>query len=283
MLDRFQRSWDLASACMDLLMEEKALIAFPFMASIGVAVVTLSFAVPLVPTFSLLWSQGAEHTVSSLAYVVLFVFYWMQFSLIIFFNTALVEVAMRRFDGEDATVSEGLRRALSLLPVILTYSFIAATVGTLLRLIAERVGFIGRLVVGAIGFVWTVAVALVVPVLAAEDVGPVEAIQRSVELIKRAWGEDLIGSVGIGLVFGVVIAVIIFAGGMVVIATFSVGSVGLAIALLVLLVLSVTLVALAQATLQGIYAAALYRYANGDDAIGDMDRRLLESAFQPRK
>src|SRR6266567_2194686 len=277
MLDRFQRSWDLASACMDLLMEEKALIAFPFMASIGVAVVTLSVAVPLVPTFSLLWSQGAEHTVSSLAYVVLFVFYWMQFSLIIFFNTALVEVAMRRFDGEDASVSDGLRRALSLLPVILTYSFIAATVGTLLRLIAERVGFIGRLVVGAIGFLWTVAVALVVPVLAAEDVGPVEAIQRSVELIKRAWGEDLIGSVGIGLVFGVVIAVIIFAGGMVVIATFSVGSVGLAIALLVLLVLSVTLVALAQATLQGIYAAALYRYANGDDAIGDMDRRLLES------
>ena len=283
MLDRFQRSWDLASACMDLLMEEKALIAFPFLASIGIAVVTLSFAVPLVPTFTLFWSSGAEHTISPLTYVALFVFYWIQFSLIIFFNTALVEVAMRRFDGEDASIGDGLRRALSMLPVILTYAFIAATVGTLLRLIAQRVGFIGRLVVGAIGFLWTVAVALVVPVLAAEDVGPVEAIQRSVELIKRAWGEDLIGSVGIGLVFGIVMAVMVIAGGMVVIATFSVGNVGLATALLALLVLGVSLVALAQATLQGIYAAALYRYASGDDAIGDMDRRLLESAFQPRR
>src|ERR1700693_4145229 len=221
MLDRFQRSWDLASACMDLLMEEKALIAFPFMASIGIAVVTLSFAVPLVPTFALPWSHGAEHTVSSLAYVILFVFYWIQFSLIIFFNTALVEVAMRRFDGEDATIGDGLRRALSMLPVILTYAFIAATVGTLLRLIAERVGFIGRLGVGAIGFVWAAGGARGVPILAAEDVGPVEAIQRSVELIKRAWGEDLIGSVGIGLVFGVIMAVMVVAGGMGVLAAFS--------------------------------------------------------------
>src|SRR5207244_5490339 len=133
----------------------------------------------------------------------------------------------------------------------------AATVGTLVRLLAERVGFVGRLVVAAIGLVWTVATALVVPVLAAEDVGPVEAVQRSVELIKRAWGEDLIGSVGIGLVFGIVMAVMVIAGGMVVMATFSVGNVGLAIALLAVLVLGVSLVALAQATLRAIYAAAL--------------------------
>src|SRR5207302_9901335 len=132
------------------------------------AVVTISFAVPLVPTFSSLWGFGDERTVSSLAYVALFVFYWIQFSLIIFFNTALVEVAMRRFDGDEATVGDGLRRASSMLPVILTYAFIAATVGTLLRLIAERIGFIGRLVVATIGFVWTVATALVVPILAAE-------------------------------------------------------------------------------------------------------------------
>jgi hypothetical protein len=75
---------------------------------------------------------------------------------------------------------------------------------------AERVGFIGKIVVGTIGFVWVVATALVVPVLAAGDIGPIEAIQRSVELFKKSWGEDLIGTAGIGLAFGVVMAVVAF-------------------------------------------------------------------------
>ena len=34
--------------------------------------------------------------------------------------------------------------------------------------------------------------------------------------------------------------------------------------------------------LQGIYAAALYRYASGDPITGAIDRRLLEDAFQQK-
>ena len=67
---------------------------------------------------------------STLSYVALFLFYWLQYSIIIFFNTALVEVAMKRFDGQDASIGDGLRRATTLLPVILIYAAIAASVGT---------------------------------------------------------------------------------------------------------------------------------------------------------
>jgi hypothetical protein len=280
--DRFHRSWELAGECLRLLREDKALLVLPMLSTLAIVVLTASFAVPLAPALGLHLGRGSTPGLSTLGYVALFLFYWLQYAVIIFFNTALVEVAMRRFDGEDAHIADGLRRAASLLPVILVYAAIAASVGMLLRLIAERVGFLGRIVVGLIGFTWSVATALVVPVLAAENVGPIEAIGRSGELIKKAWGEDIIGNVGMGLVFGVIMVLTVLGGGALVLVAFGAHSISLGVLLLVLLILAVCLLALAQATLQGIYSAALYRYANGDTATGGIDKNLLDGAFRAR-
>src|SRR2546421_2949580 len=179
MFDRFERSWELANACMGLLWEDKSLLIFPLLSSIALFLIVGSFAVPLYPLVTAISAHGYVRSLDSLTYVGLFMFYWIQFTIVTFFNTALVEVAMDRLDGREATTGDGLRRAWTRFPIILAYSAIAATLGTVLRLIAGRVGFIGKIVVGMIGFVWVVATALVVPVLAAEDVGPIEAIQRS--------------------------------------------------------------------------------------------------------
>jgi hypothetical protein len=281
MFDRFQRSWDLAAECWQLLMEDKSLLVFPLMSFIAMVLVIGSFAVPLLPAFGFTAGR-APHAISSAGYLAVFFFYWVQYSIVIFFNTALVEVAMRRFDDEDAGVADGLRRAAALLPVILVYAFIAATVGTVLRAIAERVGIVGRIVVGLVGVGWTVATALVVPILAAENVGPVEAIGRSAELIKKAWGENIMGNVGIGMVFGAITFLVAITGGVLVFAAFGNREWAVGIVLAVILVLAISLVALAQATLQGIYSAALYRFATGDPASGGIDRNLLENAFQAK-
>jgi len=282
LLDRFQRSWDLAGECMSLLLEDKSLLVFPLLSAIALVVTIASFAVPLIPVLAALSRYGATQSLGAATYITVFVFYWLQFSIVIFFNTALVEVALQRLDGEEANVGDGLRRAFSLLPVILAYALIAATVGLVLRAIAERVGLIGRIIVGLIGFAWSVGTALVVPVLAAEDVGPLEAISRSVELIKKAWGEDIIGNAGIGVVFGLLIFVTTLLGGFLVTVAFGAHKTAAAILLLVVVVLAVSLLGLAYSTLHGIYSAALYRFANGDPASGNIDQRLLENAFQAR-
>lgn len=281
MLDRFQRSWDLAGECASLLMEDKSLLVFPLLSGLAMLLVIGSFAAPLLSSFAL-WSTHGGQAISSVGYLALFVFYWLQYSIVIFFNTALIEVALDRFDGEEATLGDGLRRAFSQLPVIIGYALIAATVGLILRVIAERVGFVGKIVVSLIGLAWSVATALVVPVLAAEDVGPVEAIRRSVELIRKAWGEDIIGGAGIGVVFGVLIFLMLLVGGLLVVVAFGAGNVAAGIVLLVASVVVVSLLGLAQATLHGIYSAALYRYANGDPAAGGIEPHLLEGAFQAR-
>jgi hypothetical protein len=281
MFDRFQRSWDLAAECWRLLMEDKSLLVFPLMSSIAMVLIVGSFALPLLPAFGFAAGK-APHALSSIGYLALLAFYWIQYAIVIFFNTALVEVAMRRFDDEEVGIADGLRRAASLLLVILVYALIAATVGTLLRAIAERVGIIGKMVVGLIGVGWTVATALAVPILAAENVGPIEAIGRSVDLIKKSWGENIIGNAGIGMVFGAIIFLVAITGGVLVFAAFGNREWALGIVLAVVLIVAVSLIALAQATLQGIYSAALYRFATGDPATGGIDRNLLEHAFRAK-
>ena len=100
--------------------------------------------------------------------------------------------------------------------------------------------------------------------------------------IKKAWGEDIIGNAGIGIVFALVTIVTLLAGGLLALAAFGAHRLTLGVLLLVLLILAVCLLALAQATLQGIYSAALYRYASGDPATGGIDKDLLEGAFRAR-
>jgi Family of unknown function (DUF6159) len=282
MFNRFERSWDLASACMGLLWEDKSLLLFPLMSSIAMLLVVASFAVPLFPLVVAMSAAGNAHTLDALAYVGLFLFYLIQFAIFTFFNTALVEVAMDRLDGQEASTGDGLRRAWARFPIIVAYAAIGATVGTVLRLIGERVGFLGKIVVGLVGFAWAVATALVVPVLAAEDVGPIEAIQRSVELIKKAWGEDLIGNAGIGVAFAVVMVMLAFCGVLLFIAALIAHATALAILVLVALVLTLCGLALVHATLSALYSAALYRYASGETKTGDIDPSLLENAFRAR-
>ncbi len=135
-------------------------------------------------------------------YAWLFAMYVAQYFVIIFFNTALVGAAMARLDGRDPTVRSALKVAASRIGPIFGYAVISATVGVLLRAFAERLGFIGRLVVAGVGVAWTVATFLVVPILAAEGIGPLAAIAKSGALLRKSWGENLIGNTGIALTMG---------------------------------------------------------------------------------
>jgi hypothetical protein len=51
----------------------------------------------------------------------------------------------------------------------------------------------------------------------------------------------------------------------------------------VIVVTGFVLLGLVQASLQGIYAAALYRYAESGEASVGFDQALLQQAFAPKK
>ena len=284
MFDRLSRSWKLLKASAGVLRQDKQLVVFPFVSAAAMLVVFASFAVPVVGLGVLdNMSGGGDQRISVAMYVVAFLFYFAHYLVIFFFNTALVGAAMIRLDGGTPTLGDGLRIAFSRLGAIVGYALIAATVGMILRAIEERVGFIGKIIVGLLGIGWTIATYLVVPVLAARDVGPIDAVKESATLLKKTWGENVIGQAGLGLAFGFILFGMILVGGALVIGAAMTQNVYLIVTVLALTILAIGIAILVQGALSGIYAAALYRYASGGQMTEGFDASTIKLAFAPKK
>ena len=283
MFDRLSRSWDLVQASWGVLREDKELLLFPLISSIAMLAVVACFALPVIGIYGFDGLGRAFDGKTTLAqYTAAFLFYVVQYFVIFYFNAALVGAAMIRLDGGNPRLSDGLSIASSKLGSILGYALVAATVGMVLRMIQERVGFIGRIIVGMLGVGWTVATFLVVPVLVTRDVGPLDAVKESALLLKKTWGENVIGQGGIGLAFGLIQMLVIFGGiGLIVLAAMS-HSIALLILAIVATVVMALLTALVHAALSGIYSAALYRYATGSGATAGFDTSALQLAFRPK-
>ncbi|OZB61606.1 MAG: hypothetical protein B7X39_00975 [Lysobacterales bacterium 14-68-21] len=283
-MGKFARSWELMKASAGVLRSDKSLLVFPLLSGLCSLVVMASFLIP-VAAMTIEGSRlGVEykHGLSTASWTLLFAFYLVQYFVIIFFNTALAGVALKRLRGEQAGVSEGLALAGSRFGAILGYALIAATVGLLLRMVQERLGLIGRFIVGLVGLAWTVATFLVVPVLAGEGIGPVDAVKRSVELLRRTWGENLIGNAGLSVVFGLIGFLLALASVALVIGAFATQSVVAGVTAIAIVALAFIVLALVQSSLQGIYAAALYRYAEEGEAGAGFPPALLEQAFRTK-
>lgn len=277
MFDKISRSWTLVKASAAVLRSDKELLLFPVISSIATLLVAATFMLPVI---GLRLFEGGE--IGILGAMVGFAFYLCQYFVIFFFNTALVGAAMIRLEGGDPTVADGLRIARSKAGVILGYAFIAATVGLVLQMISEKAGFLGKIVVGLVGMAWTAASFLVVPILVSRDVGPVDAVKESIELLKRTWGENVAGNVGIGMAFGLITMLVVVAVIAMVIAAAAAGGATLAIVVAVIGALAIALVAVIQAALSGIYSAAVYRYAVDGIAPAGFAGPQLQSAFQPK-
>lgn len=271
-------SWSLVKASAHVLKQDRELLVFPLLSGIATLLVAATFIVPFAITGGAEWFSGDQ--ASYLAYTVGFLFYLVQYTVIFFFNSALVGAALIRLEGGDPTVSDGMSIAMDRIGPILGYAAIAATVGMILRAISERVGVVGRIVAGLVGVGWTLATYLTVPVLVANDVGPIDAVKESASLFRRTWGEQMVASFGIGWAFflmglswTLVVAAVI-AG----LAALGAGA-GLILPAIVLAVFGYILLALIASALQGIYTAALYRHASGGHVEG-FDATMLTGAFR---
>jgi len=256
-----KNSWKMFKASWAVLAADKELLIFPILSSIGVLVVTATFAIPLFlgNAFDRLYTNG----MGVAGFLGLFLFYVVQYTVIFFANTALVGAALIRLRGGDPTVGDGMSIAGRNIAPILGFALIAATVGMLLRLISQKSRGPGRLIVSLIGMSWTIATYLVVPILAVEGVGPIEAIKRSVGYLKRTWGEQIVGNIGLGALFGLgfIAILLVFAPLFYLILSASTVNVWLLAAAGMAFLLVLVIFGLVRSTLDGIYTAAVYQYA----------------------
>jgi hypothetical protein len=278
MFDRMRNGWLLATESIRILKSDKKLLVFPLLSFLACLAVLASFILPLINSP---WARAIvddqnqpQAAQDPLVYVILFAFYFANYFVIIFFNSALVACTLIRFNGGAPTIGDGLRAAASRLPQILGWALVSATVGMILKLIEDRSEKVGQFVVALLGSAWSALTFFVVPVLVVEKAGPVEAFKRSLALVKRTWGEAVTAHFSIGLIVFLFFLVALVPALIGIALGGPVLWLGLATSLVLLIV-----VALVSAAVNVIITAVLYQYAAGKELPPEMDARLLQGAF----
>jgi hypothetical protein len=283
MFDRIANSFELAKSSWHVLQRDKKLVVFPILSGLGCVLVMLSFAIPLAVVglrggFDGLGEDGRP--LPWWTYAVAFAFYFCNYFVIVFCNAALISCALVRFGGETPTLADGFRAAGARLPQILAWSLVSATVGVLLKVVENAHEKAGQLISALLGTAWTVITYFVVPVLVVEKVGPVQAVKRSLAILKSTWGEALVGHWGLGLfIFLLTLpGILLLVGGAVLCA--KVVPAGLAlVALAVAYLLACSAVGSA---LNTIFLSALYQYAAFKQVPAGFEAGELAGAFRSK-
>ena len=280
-MNRFANSWEVAKQSWAVLRANPSLAIFPVISAIGTVLVSIPFLVPVI----LVAIGKGQHipVMGPLGYLLGFLMYAATYSVVVFFNSALVTCAYQNLRGEPATPTDGIRNAIKHLPQILGWALIAATVGQLIRAVQERAGIVGALLGGLVGLAWNVTVFFVVPLIVLENLGPVDALKASAARLKRTWGEQLILNGGMGLVSFLVVffpmmafvalAVMCFAANLIVPGIVLIG-VGVVFMMSALVILS---------CLTTIYQTALYVYSSTGALPYGYSETTIQGAFTQKK
>ena len=197
--DRISNGWKLAMSSFKILKANQQLIIFPILSAISLVLVIGSFFTFLLADAG--WNVDNLGEMSRMgAYAVLFIFYVVNYFIVIFFNMALIHCTRLYLHGEEVTIGKGLQFSLSRIGAIFSWAMVAATVGLILKAIQENSGILGKIITGFIGLIWSIATFFVVPVIAYENVGPIDAVKRSSQMVKEKWGESLTAGFSFGFI-----------------------------------------------------------------------------------
>jgi hypothetical protein len=277
MFSTIQRSYTIFRQSLGVLRQDKEILIFPLLSGIFtlVAMAGLVFGGVATGFFQRVLQSGDRSLEANvLGYAALFVWYFVSWFIVLFFNVGVVACARIRLEGGDPTVADGFRAARENLKAIVIWALISATVGLILRIIADRSKLIGQLIAKFLGAAWAVATYFVVPVMIFEKRGPRQSMSSSTQLISRTWGESLVAAAGVGIVI-----MLLGIGGLAfpIIGFFI--SPAATVTGLGVMVLYWVLLAIVSSALTGIYRTGLYLYAKEGKPLNGFGEDLARSAF----
>jgi len=271
--DRLSNGWTLAMNSFKVLKENKELIIFPVLSGISLVLIMGSFVLVFLSANG--WSfENAEDSGTIGNYLYLFLFYLVNYFIVVFFNMALIHCTRLYFRGEEVSINAGLRFSLSRIGTIFSWSVFAAIVGTILRIIQEESGIIGKIITGIIGIVWNIATFFVIPVIAYEDLGPIAAFKRSSQLMKQKWGESLGATFSFGLIQFLAMIVLV-------IPLFFIGNLIHPIGGIALAIMGVFIIATIFSAAQTIFVSAVYHNIT-DEPVKHFNQQMIDGLFQKK-
>ncbi len=284
MFESISRSWQLFKYSWAFLRRNKSFMLFPLMSMIAILLACVVLLLPtgaLIRVFAVASGEPNEGMGQIIGYGFLFVYYVVVYTIGVFFNVGLAGAILKELDGEEATVRDGLSIAGSRFSLIVQYAVFSATVGLILQIIRDKAGWLGDLIGWLGGMAWNLVTFFVVPLIVVENKSMVDIVKDSASLLRRTFGEQVTGGLGIGAVtsiIGVALAFVFLGLALV----FS-SSWEALIALGVLALVAFLLLALASATLSSVYNVMVFRYAQTGAVPDDMDVALLQGAFKEKK
>jgi hypothetical protein len=272
--DRLQNGWKLTMSSFKILKANKQLIVFPILSGISLILIIGSFVVASIAGNG--WDMENTGELSSAQYYgLIFLFYVVNYFVVVFFNMALIHCTRAYFKGEKVSVNEGLRFSVSRIGAIFSWAVFAATIGLILRAIQENSGIIGKIITGIIGIVWSVATFFVVPVIAYENLGPIGAFKRSSQMMKEKWGESLVAGFSFGLIQ--FLAILVIGLPLFFLASSVNVLLGFALAFAAVFIIMAILSAA-----QTIFISAVYHNINGD-VTKHFDQQLVDGLFAQKE
>ncbi len=273
-MSRIKRGWGLTKKSWALLNEHRELIRFPLygaVATVPLAILFLGPGLYLLDKHSL---GGAIPLLVIGVYVLSVVGFY--------FSVGLAAAANMIFNGQQATVADGLAVARSRFSQICGWAAISTAISVLMAALENQGGIAGNIAARVVGMAWSLVTFLAVPVIAIEGTGPLETLKRSGSIFRKRWGAQITGNIAIGaavFLLGVLPAAILIVAG---IAIWSSASfVGALLVVIGALVLALAL--LISRALNGVFGVALYRYAVEGEAVGGFTPEELESAVKVKK
>lgn len=305
-MNRFQRSWFLFKTSFGVIAKHPRLLVFPILVFLLTLLMLGVFVVPVAlhPTGHSYFSRehwealsqhyfhskrnpSGGHTTTwtglSLGYFV--GIYFASMFLATFCNVAFYHEILEALGGRAVSLLRGFQFAGSRIGSIFMWTLLAASVGLLLKFLEQKADWLGRLILRGVGLVWNVAVVFAVPVLVHEEAttNPIQVLRRSVDHLRRTWGESLIGYVGLSL--GGAVVTLIILGGFISAAVLGLMTQSLALFAVLALVWFAVLLAFnyVLAVAGHVYRGALYLYAVHGQPPAPFDSSMLNDAWRHRR
>lgn len=274
-MGRLSRTFYFMRASFEVLKKDKELLFFPVLSGISCILVLATFFVPFLLGAAAEEVFGAVGSLGALA--IAFGYYTATYTVVFFFNTAVIGCAVKRLRGGDPTVGDGFAIAFQRLPQIIGWALISATVGMILNAL-EQHKVLGRIAAMILGAAWNLTTFFAVPILVVEGKGPVDSLRESAALLKSTWGAQVAGNFSFGLLFFLVFlacGALVYAGmasgnGTVMMACVAVAAVGLLV------------FAVVQSALYAIFQSAMYLHVRGEESIDGFDKDQLTLALMVR-
>jgi Family of unknown function (DUF6159) len=273
-MQRIKRGWGLTKKSWALLNTHRELIRFPLYGAVATVPLAILFFGPGLYLLDKDSLAGAIPLLVIGVYVLSVVGFY--------FSVGLAAAANMIFNGEQATVADGLAVSRANFSQICGWAALSTAISVLMGVLENQGGIAGNIAARLVGMAWSLVTFLAVPVIAIEGTGPLETLKRSASIFRQRWGQQITGNIAIGaavFLIGVLPAVVLIVAG---IALWSSASfLGALLVVIGALILAVAM--LVSRALSGVFGVALYRYALDGKAVGGFTSDELESAVKVKK